>query len=273
MRNQAREKVAITAAEFIINMCPEFSPNDCPIGLILGTGWGDVLEINYAQEIPLMAIPGFSNLETLEGHKRSLIIGYVEGKRVLVLSGRIHLNEAPCDQNLVKMVRLQTEMLFQLGVKTLITTSAVGSLNSSICVGDVTIIDGLVTLFAPEMPLWAGEFISPEDTINQELINIAQEESGSIRTSTAGHAMVRGPFFEGRKYDKNILADTGAKVVGMSILPDACVTALYGAKMLALCFVTNNTFSIHSHEENVVRARKSSGLLGQYLVKIIKRIN
>ncbi|MDO8598581.1 MAG: hypothetical protein Q7S02_00545, partial [bacterium] len=160
MRNAQREDEAARAAEYVTGKLRESErvrPRE-PIGLVLGTGWGDVLNVEHAIEIPFGDIPGFEGLAALEGHARRLVIGTLEGKDVAVLRGRVHLNEAPCDPNVPKMVRLQTEMLLKLGARTLIVTSAVGSLRGALDVGQIAVVDGFVTVFAPEMPLWAGEF-------------------------------------------------------------------------------------------------------------------
>jgi len=267
-----RKREAILAADFVRNLCPKLKLQDNLIGVILGTGW-DVLQNRETREIPLSDIPGFNSLPELDGHARVLSIGYIAGKLVIALRGRIHLNEAPNDPNITRMVRLQTEMLIELGVKTLIVTSAVGSLSMMLKVGTIAIIDGFITLYAPEMPLWAGEFCSPDDAISQELIKIASDaQREEINTSIVSHVMLRGPFFEGRKYDKPLLAESGGKVVGMSMLPEACVAALCGIKILCLGFITNSMFEIHSHETNQARAKKVSTHLGDYLIRIIRRI-
>lgn len=267
-----RKNEAVKAANFIRNLCPYLNPFHTPIGLVLGTGW-DVIRDEEAIEIPFQHIPGFNGLEYIDGHARTLLVSKIGGKQIVALRGRIHMNEAPCDPNIARMVRLQTEMLFQLGVKTIIVTSAVGSLDPSLEVGDIAVIDGFVTIYAPEMPLWANEFYSPEDAICSRLKVIAlQEQLDELKVQAAGHVMVRGPFFEGRRYDKPLLATSGAKVVGMSMLPEACIAAIYGVEFLGLGFVTNTHLEIHSHEENMARAKKSSALLKDYLVRIINRI-
>lgn len=280
-RDQSREYVARIAADTLRVKSqlplPFASGNNGPIGLILGTGWGDVLQIENPYRISLADIPGFGALTKLEGHARELMIGRVSGRQVLVLRGRIHLNEVPADPELFKMVRLQVEMLLQLGACQLILTSAVGALRPQngampLSVGDVCAIDGFVTLFAPDMPLWAGEFCSPEDTLNLRLREIALAERGELRVSVGGHVMVRGPFFEGRRYDKRLLAQTGASVVGMSILPEACVAALYGARVLALGFVTNSDIETHSHETNLAQAKSAAAKLGGLLERIVRRM-
>ena len=85
-----------------------------------------------------------------------------------------------------------------------------------------------------------------------------------------GYAMMPGPAFEGRKYDKPFLASAGIKAVGMSVLPEACVAALYdGVKVLPMAFITNDAYEEHSHEENLRRAKERSPLLGGYLTRII----
>lgn len=267
-----RQKEALVAANFIRNLCPWLKESTTPIGLVLGTGW-DVIQDDEATEIPFHHIPGFNGLEHIDGHARKLLVGKIAGKHVVALRGRVHMNENPCDPNISRMVRLQTEMLFQLGVKNIIVTSAVGSLDRSLEVGSIAIIDGFVTIYAPEMPLWANEFYSPEDAISVRLKVIAlQEQLDELNVQEVGHVMVRGPFFEGRRYDKPLLAASGAKVVGMSMLPEACIAAVYGAEFLGLGFVTNTHFETHSHEENMARAKKSSALLKDYLIRIINRI-
>lgn len=281
MRNPKREVEAQCVAAFIKKYCEKSIGrfNKSTTGLILGTGWGDVLKLGEAIRIPFTEIPEFAALEQLEGHARELVIGKLAGKNVCVLRGRIHMNEKPCDPEIAKMVRLQTEMLFHLGVRNLIITSAVGALPQSapakFGVGEICVVNGFVTVFAPEMPLWAGEFFSPEDVLNDGLQRIALEECGKLVAHCGGYVMVRGPFFEGRKFDKNFLASTGASVVGMSMLPEACVAALYkddGVRVLGLAFVTNDAVQEHSHEENLICASAASKHLGGLLIRIVNKL-
>ena len=93
-----------------------------------------------------------------------------------------------------------------------------------------------------------------------------------LKCLPAGYAMVRGPQFEGRKYDKALLAQSGAGVVGMSTLPEACIAQIYGAKLLGLSFVTNSDSETHSHEENLRRVNAASENLGYLLEHIIYRM-
>lgn len=248
------------------------------VGLILGTGWGNALKPEGAKSIRFDEITGFGELQAIEGHARTVMFGKISGKNVIALNGRIHLNEHPTDPDIPRMVRLQIQMLLELGVRKFILTNAAGSLVQTCCVGDIVIADGFVTLFAPPMPLYAGEFCSPEDRLSPRMRSIAGEckplKDGHVLLShSGGYAMLRGPFFEGRRYDKQILSKTHARAVGMSTLPEMCIISLYDkAEALCLSFITNSDSEEHSHEANQARAKESSALLGAYLEQIIERI-
>jgi len=272
MRNKARELVAKRAAQFI--RVKLGVGNNIKVGIILGTGWGDKITITDSRSVSAEEVPGFYELQQLEGHNRKFIYGIVEGKPVIVLQGRIHLNEDPGNREIFKMVRLQTEVLLQLGVKNLIVTCAAGALPGSAAKKDqLMIIEGFVTVFAPQMPLWAGEFVSPEDALTQRLSDLAWSQHRHFpgKTTTGFYAMVMGPFFEGRKKDKDALANAGASVVGMSVLPEACVAALYpGVEVMGLAFITNDSKAVHSHQANVEEAKKYGEGLSNYLRQVIK---
>ena len=278
MRNSDREAAAKLAADRIRNY---FAPSredffsQIRLGLILGTGWGDALELDNLLEINFKDIPGFETLGTLEGHQRFVATGHIAGKAVVALRGRVHLNEDHL-WHVPEMVRLQTEMLLQLGVKTLIVTSAVGSLTSHIRVGDIAIVKSFLTLFAPPPPLWGGEFCSPEDTVDSSLTTltsrICRNRDLGLASHFVTHAMVRGPHFESRKTDKRVLRELGADVVGMSMLPEACVAALYGVKVIGLGFVTNTASEMHSHEKNIARGREKKEKLALFLKNLINEL-
>lgn len=264
------------AAAFLRSHLKIDESNRPEVGLVLGTGWGDVLEFDAERRVAFKDIPGFGKLEELEGHAREVALGAISGRRFVALRGRVHANERSADPELNAMVRLQMEMLIHLGVKKFIVTCAAGSLIPSVKVGDVVFVDGFVTLYAPDMGLFAGEFCSPEDAIDRGLIKDILNnvpESVPLKLASGGHAMVRGPFFEGRKYDKPLLASTGAAVVGMSVLPEACYASLYeGVKILPIAFITNTALEEHSHEENMQRAREKAAHLGALLGKIVERM-
>ncbi|MCX6753294.1 MAG: purine-nucleoside phosphorylase [Candidatus Nomurabacteria bacterium] len=275
-RNAQRQRDAVIAADELRNKF-NLKKDSNPIGIILGTGWGDKLILdNPSTPVPFKDVFGLKHLTPgPEGHKREFQHGFIEDKEILVLNGRIHLNEDPTDSNIPKLARLQVEILMQLGVKKLIVTCAAGALpESGFETGELAIIDSFMSLLGPPMPLWAGEFVSPEDILSEELIQIALKQTvtyGPIKK--ACYAMLLGPDFEGRKKDKQALRMLGADIVGMSVRPETCIAALYpDTQVLAVAFISNDSIETHSHEENMKRANESSEKLGVFLKNIMKEI-
>ena len=95
--------------------------------IVLGTGLGDTLPVTSPTTISFNDIPGFGSLGPLEGHAREFVYGFINKTPAIIMRGRIHLNEDPTNPGeIIRMVRLQTEMLAHLGVNRLIPTCAVG---------------------------------------------------------------------------------------------------------------------------------------------------
>jgi purine-nucleoside phosphorylase len=251
------------------------------VAIVLGTGWGEAVSLEDERSVFLAELPGFEKLPRHPTHQRLLCYGRLNGHWVFILRGRVHMNEIPYDTELADMVRLQIEMLCAFGVKKFILTAAVGGLlrgyapeNRHAFVGTICAIDGFVTLFAPDMPLYGGEFVCPEDALDSNLRRLAAKAGQEVGLTVfeGGHVMVRGPFFEGRRYDKIALSLTNADVVGMSILPEACVAALHRASVLGLGYVTNDDAEECSDEVVRSRVRAASAKLGAFLHSVISRI-
>ena len=63
------------------------------IGLILGSGLGDLADLIENPEFyPYETIPNFP-VSTVEGHKSRLVIGTLKGKTVVAMQGRFHYYE------------------------------------------------------------------------------------------------------------------------------------------------------------------------------------
>lgn len=285
------ERRAFDAAEFLRKKL-QLTKGPVHLGIVLGTGFGDKLILENRREVPFSQVPGFSELQDLAGHERKFIAGTIEGVLVVGLSGRIHLNEDFEDNaGIMRMVRLQTQVLMELGVRKLIVTCAAGSLPGKsykfgqrtriyvpwwgdVKVGSLVVIDGFVTNHAPALPSYAGEFVSPADTLSVRLKAKALEAAfyypGEV--TCGAYAMLRGSAFETQAYDKPALAKEGARIVGMSVYADCFVASLYGAEVLALAFVTNDCIAKHSHEGNLAVAKQASEGLGNYLSHLIQAL-
>ena len=110
--------------------------------VVLGSGLGKITEsINNSIKVPYKDIPHFFNTSVM-GHTGELILGELEGKDVLFMSGRIHAYEGHSENEVAYPVRL----LSQLGIKNLLLTNASGGINESYSPGDLCIITDQINL-------------------------------------------------------------------------------------------------------------------------------
>jgi hypothetical protein len=76
------------------------------VGIVLGSGLGPLAEeVEKVAEIPYGEIPHFP-LSTAPGHAGRLVLGTLEGKRVLVYQGRVHYYEGYSAEEVVFPVRV-----------------------------------------------------------------------------------------------------------------------------------------------------------------------
>lgn len=261
-------KIAQRAAKCIRR---QLTPDRAPtVALVLGTGWGKTLHLKKKRELPFKNIPGFEGLGKLDGHDRVVVCGEVNGRRVIALRGRVHMNEHPTSKRIPRFVRLQTQMLCELGVETLILANAVGGLDGTTKVGDVVVADGVIMLFAGTMPLFAGEFCSPAQLLTDDLRDLAVScAPKGLNVQTGVYSMIRGSAFES-EHDKAVLRSAGAKTVGMSLLPELHVAALYPkTRAVCLSLVTDAVDEVADHATNQERAALQAKLLGEYLTCLV----
>jgi purine-nucleoside phosphorylase len=236
MYNKAQE-----AKSFILsktNLLPK-------IGIVLGTGLGSVVDdIHDAIRIPYKNIPHFP-LSTVQSHAGELIIGYLEGKEVLVLAGRFHFYEGYDQKTLTFPIRV----LFLLGIKTLLLSNVAGGLNPSYEMGDIVLINDHINLL-PGNPLrgenderFGPRFPEMKKVYNREFIEQAKKLGSSLgeKIKEGVYLCLQGPSLETPAECKYLRA-IGAELVGMSTVPEVIVANQMGMKIMAVSMVSNINF-------------------------------
>jgi len=114
---------------------------------VLGTGLGSFLDhVDVTKSISYQEIPNFPEA-TVEFHKGNLILGNIDGKKVIVLQGRFHYYEGYSMQEITFPITVQGA----LGVKYLFLSNATGGMNPDYKIGDLVLIeDGIHQL--PDNP-------------------------------------------------------------------------------------------------------------------------
>ncbi|MBI2251251.1 MAG: purine-nucleoside phosphorylase [Armatimonadetes bacterium] len=245
------------------------------IGLILGSGLGDLAEsIQDKVVIPYKEIPHFPS-STVKGHAGLLVFGNLEEKLVLVFNGRIHYYEGYSMVDATFPVRL----IKALGAEYFIVTNSCGGINPKFSPGDLMLITDHINLMG-DNPLRGahdsnlGErFPDMSCAYSPELIKLAKDVSKKegILLKEGVYVGVSGPNYETLAEIK-FIEKIGADAVGMSTVPEVIVAAQAKLKTLGISCITDVVFNFHksgiSHEEVLEVAKQTT----PRFIKLVKAL-
>ena len=231
------EKIKSTA-RFIFEKT-KFRPET---GIILGTGLGGLVnEIKAEHIIPYKEIPGFA-LSTVEGHSGKLILGTIEGKKVIAMQGRFHYYEGYSMEQVVFPVRVMKMM----GIKRLFVSNASGGVNPKYKIGDLMILSDHINLF-PENPLrgknyqeLGPRFPDMSETYDREMIMDAKSiaKKNKIKVQVGVYAGLTGPTLE-TPAEYVYMRKTGADTVWMSTVPEVIAARHMDIPCFAISIITD----------------------------------
>ena len=249
------------------------------VAMILGSGlgWlGD--EVENPVIIPYGDIPHFK-ASTAPGHKGRLVFGYLEGKPVAVMQGRMHHYEGYSYEEVSYAVRV----LRLLGCDTLIVTNAAGCVRTEWEAGDLMLITDHIKMFS-ESPL-RGENL-PEFGVRfpdaSHLYTVRLQQLARETAKEEGIELREGVYFYcyGPQYETpaeiRAARILGGDAVGMSTAPEVIVAGHCGMEVLGLTLLSNMAAGILDQplsEEEVLTAaaeakEKFSGLVRACLRKM-----
>ncbi len=207
-------------------------PDKIDAAVILGSGLGSFGdEIENPEIIPYSSIPHFPQ-STVEGHSGALIFGNIGNKTVLAFSGRFHFYEGYGFDKTVLPVQLASAF----GVEKLIISNAAGGINLSFQVGDLMIIDSILSP-AKELPGLKESGINESLKSNAQQVN--QIAKGlHIPIKQGSYLYVTGPNYE-TKSEIHAFRFLGGDAVGMSTAPELIEAARLNTKAVAISLITN----------------------------------
>lgn len=233
----------------------DFKPH---IGLILGSGLGDLAdEVTAIEKISYGDIPHFP-VSTVPGHDGILVLGTLEDRQVAVLKGRVHYYEGYPMQ----MVTFPLRLMWKLGIKILIVTNAAGGINPDFSPGDLMIIrdhinlTGSNPLIGPNDPEWGPRFPDLSQAYNRDMGDMAARIGKGIGVTLREGVFVglHGPTYE-TPAELRFYRQAGGDAVGMSTVPEVIVANHVGVKVLGISCITNVwSPGISADHEEVLRA-------------------
>jgi len=225
-------------------------------GIILGSGWGDVLSsFRILDSIPYEEIPGLGKTGVV-GHSGRLVLAEAEGITTLIFQGRRHYYEGEG----WTPVALPVYVLKQLGVEWVLLTNAAGGVRSDLTPGSLMIISdhinnmGANPLIGPHHPCWGPRFpdlSNAYDLPMRAALKRAATSSG-LGVGEGVYFASSGPFYE-TPAEIKAYRTLGADAVGMSTVPEALLANAAGLRVAGLSCITNSAAGISanplSHEE------------------------
>ena len=251
------------------------------VGMILGTGLGDLAEsVENAVIIPNHQIPQWP-LSTIEGHKGRLVIGELEGVKVLVLQGRTHFYEG---YNMGQTT-LSVRVMQRLGCMNLVVTNAAGAIHPDFEPGDLMLINdhinmiglgGANPLQGPNLDEFGVRFPDMSQPYNRDFLKLAREAcaEANMPYREGVYIALAGPSFESPA-ELRFLHGIGADAVGMSTVPEVIVANHGGMRVLGVSGISNKAnldgSTITTHEEVLEAGRilvpKLTTLIRGFLAK------
>lgn len=238
------------------------------VALILGSGlsgWVDGLAAEVS--VPYTEIPHFPR-PTVAGHGGSLLVAELGGRRVAVLTGRVHLYEGlPPEEVVFPVVSLAAA-----GVRFLVTTNAAGGLNPALRVGDFMLVRDHVGIMPgrwsvglgrsrPGNPVWGYD-----RRMGDHLMGTAAELR--IRMLEGVLFWFSGPTYE-TPAESRMVRWLGADAATMSTLPENVAAWSLGIRSAAISLITNHVSPDspeHIRHSSVVEvARRAGEALGRLL--------
>jgi purine-nucleoside phosphorylase len=212
------------------------------VAVVLGSGLGafasslvDATAVRYER------IPHWP-MSRVIGHEGRLVAGSCRGRRVLALSGRVHLYEGHSPQT----VTFAARVMGRLGVKILILTNAAGGINTRFREGALMVIDdhinlqGANPLIGPNDARFGLRFPDMSEVYARRLREIAAEAARSrgLPIEHGVYVAVTGPNYE-TPAEIRAFRILGADAVGMSTAPEAIVARHMGMEVLGISCITN----------------------------------
>lgn len=249
------------------------------IAVVLGSGLDGFTDaIEDKMELSYKDIPYFP-ASSAKGHEGKIVAGKLNGKYLLVFSGRFHYYEGySMDQ-----AALPSVIAKLLGCEKMIITNAAGGINDMFSPGDLMLIKDHIKLCA-ENPLIGNEnsdfgttFIDMTTAYSADLREIANDAAYGlcINLHEGVYAYMSGPCYE-TPAEIKMLKTIGADAVGMSTVPEVIMARYCGIEVLGISCITNLAAGISkaklSHEEVLQTGRMINDAFVSLISNIIDRI-
>lgn len=225
-----------SAAELIRSRSGE-DPID--LAIVLGTGLGTSLDaLEDCVSIPYAEIPGFPETP-VSGHEGRLVVGRQEGARVAYLVGRAHYYE----RGDARAMAAPLETLAFLGLRMILFTCSVGSVNADMYPGTLSLVRDHINLSGLNPLIGVAEeagFLSMTEAYDSRMIQRLKRAAigAGVQLREGVYMWFSGPTFE-TPAEVKMARTLGADMVGMSLVPEVILARRLAMRVAAVGVITN----------------------------------
>lgn len=245
------------------------------LGIILGTGLGGLVDyIDIEKSVEYSDIPNFPEA-TVESHSGKLILGKLNGRRCIVMSGRFHFYEGYTMQEVTMPIRIMK----LLGVHTVLISNACGGINPDYKPASLMIIDDHINMI-PGNPLvgknyseLGPRFVDMSEPYDAGLISKMESIAAKlgIEINKGVYVAWIGPSLETRA-EYRFIKIMGADVVGMSTVPEVIVANHMGMKVAAVSVITDLCDPDNLAPVKIEDLLENAAIAEKDLVKLFKEL-
>lgn len=237
------QKTVDFLCEKIKNELGDFTPE---VGIVLGSGLGELADEYCSLAIPYSEIPGFE-ASTVSGHKSRLVFAEINGKKVVMMQGRFHYYEGHPIQKVVFPIKVMKK----LGVETVFLTNAAGGVNPAFNPSDLMVITDHINhmnvnpLIGPNDDSMGDRFPDMSEVYSPELVELTKKIASKcgIDLQEGVYMALTGPSYE-TPAEVRMARIVGADAVGMSTVPEAIVAKWAGMNVIGISCICNSAAGV-----------------------------
>lgn len=259
--------------DFIKEKIGDFVPE---VGIVLGSGLGELADEYCEIAIPYSEIPGFES-SSVSGHKSRLVFAKINGKKIVMMQGRFHYYEGHPIQKVVFPIKVMKK----LGVKTVIITNAAGGVNPAFNPSDLMIITDHINNMNTNPLIGSNDnemgerFPDMSDVYSPDLVEKTKKIASKlgIDVQEGVYMAFTGPSYE-TPAEVKMAKIVGADAVGMSTVPEAIIAKWAGMNVIGISCICNSAAGVSSvalSHDDVIQAANVAKERFKVLVKEVIR--
>lgn len=271
MENLITKENVDAAVSSIRDVAPGFTPE---VAIILGSGMGDLAEA--VQDAVTVSYASVAHMvpSTVQGHKGEFVMGELEGRKVIIMRGRLHAYE----DNSAQQIAFPVYVMHELGARQLIITNAAGGIDASYGVGDLMLIQDHINFqmmnpVVGAVPEFGPRFFDMTNPYSLRLLELAKQvaQDCDVNVHQGVYIGDLGPSFETSAEIRAFRA-MGADAVGMSTVQEVIAANQLGMEVLGISLISNPAAGVCDEPLSIDDVAKAAYVAAGNMATLIKAV-